>query len=52
MREYDEEAGFGTLFSLMLPYTVLYLIVWIVIFVVWARFGLPVGPGESFYVNQ
>lgn len=45
MREYDEEAGFGTLFSLMLPYTVFYLASWTILFVIWNLIGLPIGPG-------
>jgi aminobenzoyl-glutamate transport protein len=52
LRVYDRDAGFGTLFSLMLPYTVLFLIVWTVFFIVWSLIGLPVGPGETVYVNQ
>ena len=49
---YDKNAGFGTLFSLMLPYTALFLIVWTLFFIVWSLLGLPVEPGETLYVNQ
>jgi aminobenzoyl-glutamate transport protein len=52
LRVYDQNAGFGTLFSLMLPYTALFLIVWTVFFIVWSLIGLPVGPGETLYVNR
>jgi aminobenzoyl-glutamate transport protein len=52
LRVYDKHAGFGTLFSLMLPYTALFLIVWTVFFVFWSLIGLPVGPGETLYVNR
>jgi aminobenzoyl-glutamate transport protein len=45
MREYDEDAGFGTLFSLMLPYTLFYLLSWTLLFVAWSLLGLPIGPG-------
>lgn len=45
MREYDEEAGFGTLFSLMLPYTLFYLLSWTLLFIAWSLLGLPIGPG-------
>jgi hypothetical protein len=51
LRVYDKNAGFGTLFSLMLPYTALFLIVWTVLFIIWSLIGLPVGPGETLYVN-
>ena len=46
MKEYDEEAGFGTVFSLMLPYTILFFVCWIAMFLVWSALGLPIGPGE------
>lgn len=45
MKEYDEDAGFGTLFSLMLPYTVFYFATWTILFVIWNLIGLPIGPG-------
>ena len=47
MREYDEEAGFGTLLSMMLPYTLLFLGSWILIFIAWYLIGIPIGPGVS-----
>ncbi len=50
MKEYDEEAGFGTLFSLMLPYTLCLLGVWVVMFIAWTLLGLPIGPGVTMYM--
>ncbi len=51
MQQYDRRAGFGTLFAMMLPYTVVFLIVWTILFAIWAILGLPVGPGEGLYVE-
>ncbi|UCZ52742.1 AbgT family transporter [Bacillus shivajii] len=51
MREYDKKAGFGTLFSIMLPYTIFFLAFWIVIFVVWTMIGIPIGPGVEMFLN-
>lgn len=51
MQVYDRRAGFGTLFSLMLPYTVAFLVIWTAFFFLWALIGLPVGPGESLRVG-
>jgi aminobenzoyl-glutamate transport protein len=51
MQVYDRRAGFGTLFSLMLPYTVAFLVIWTAFFFLWAMIGLPVGPGESLRVG-
>ncbi len=45
MREYDEEAGFGTLFALMLPYAIFFLVTWTLLFIAWSLLGLPIGPG-------
>nr|WP_201745361.1 AbgT family transporter [Alteribacter lacisalsi] len=45
MKRYDKSAGFGTLFAIMLPYSLIFLTVWILILVVWTMIGLPIGPG-------
>ncbi|QKS70333.1 AbgT family transporter [Paenalkalicoccus suaedae] len=45
MKKYDNRAGFGTLFSIMLPYAMSFLFIWIAIFVVWNLLGIPIGPG-------
>ena len=45
IRKYDREAGLGTLISLMLPYTLAFLSLWIVMLVAFYLLGLPFGPG-------
>lgn len=52
MQEYDKKAGLGTLFALMLPYTVTFYLSWLALFVGWTLLGLPVGPGESLHLQQ
>jgi len=42
---YDKKAGIGTLMSLMIPYTVAFLIVWTLLLVIFALFNIPIGPG-------
>jgi len=43
---YDRKLGIGTLISTMLPYSICFLIGWIILFYVWVfALGLPVGPG-------
>ena len=44
-QRYLSQAGIGTLVSLMLPYSVTFLLGWSVLFVAWIMFGWPVGPG-------
>jgi aminobenzoyl-glutamate transport protein len=45
VQRYIAKAGIGTLVSLMLPYSVTFLIGWTVLFALWIAFGWPVGPG-------
>lgn len=42
-QRYDEKNGIGTIISLMIPYTVIFLIAWIIIISVWVFTGLPLG---------
>ena len=43
---YDRKLGIGTMISTMLPYSVVFLIGWTILFYVWVfALGLPVGPG-------
>ena len=45
MREYDKKAGLGTLISLMLPYSLIFYGVWLILLIIFALTGLPIGPG-------
>jgi aminobenzoyl-glutamate transport protein len=44
-QRYDKNVGIGTIISLMLPYTLIVLVLWIIMFVVWFMLGIPLGPG-------
>ncbi len=44
---YDKKSGIGTVVATMLPYTVVFMLVWSVLLVVWMLLGLPVGPGAG-----
>jgi aminobenzoyl-glutamate transport protein len=44
-QRYKKDAGIGTIIALMLPYALILLAVWIVLFVIWYVLGLPLGPG-------
>ncbi len=50
MNEYDEEAGVGTLLSLMIPYSVAILAAWVVLGFIWYFIGLPLGPGGFIFM--
>ncbi len=44
-RRYEREAGLGTLFALMAPYSLAFLVSWTLVVVAWLLVGLPWGPG-------
>lgn len=44
-QKYQKKAGLGTIISLMLPYALIVMVVWIFIFVIWFVLGIPLGPG-------
>ena len=45
MNEYDKKSGVGTLLSLMIPYSMWFLVAWTILAIVWFTIGLPLGPG-------
>ncbi|CAM4271852.1 AbgT family transporter [Lacicoccus alkaliphilus] len=51
MQRYDKNASIGTYISLMLPYSIAFLITWIIMLAVWFFTGLPYGPGVGTYLE-
>lgn len=49
-KKYDRNFGMGTLISLMLPYSIAFLLVWVVQMIVWVMFNLPLGPGVNVFL--
>lgn len=49
--KYDPKAGIGTLIATMLPYTVVFFIIWTVLFIAWFSLGIPVGPGAPMFMD-
>lgn len=47
--KYDKKAGIGTLISTMLPYSVMFFIVWTLLLILWIVLHLPLGPGAGIY---
>ena len=45
LQRYKPEAKLGTYYSLVLPYPLIFLTVWLLLLVVWYLAGLPIGPG-------
>jgi aminobenzoyl-glutamate transport protein len=48
--KYDPRSGIGTVVATMLPYTVVFLICWSLLLMIWMLLGLPVGPGAGLYL--
>ncbi|WP_264292596.1 AbgT family transporter [Tessaracoccus defluvii] len=44
-QRYVKKAGIGTVVALMLPYSGILLVVWVVMFIAWFALGIPLGPG-------
>ena len=42
-QKYQKEAGVGTVVAMMLPYTAILYVVWIVLLVLWYLLGIPMG---------
>lgn len=49
-QKYDKNVGMGTIISLMLPYTLAFLGVWILQMIVWVVFNIPLGPGAALFL--
>ncbi|MBO5372323.1 MAG: AbgT family transporter [Lachnospiraceae bacterium] len=48
--KYDKKAGMGTIISMMIPYSVAFLLSWIVMVILWVLFNIPLGPGASVFM--
>jgi aminobenzoyl-glutamate transport protein len=44
-QRYKRDAGIGTVVALMIPYVLVILVAWVLLFVVWFWLGIPLGPG-------
>lgn len=44
-QRYQRDAGLGTIMSLMIPYTAVVAVSWVVLFAIWFALGIPLGPG-------
>ena len=49
-QKYDEKNGIGTIISLMIPYTTIFMIVWVIMMSLWIWIGIPVGFDGPVYL--
>lgn len=48
-QRYDKKASIGTITATMIPYSLIFLLGWVVLLIIWLAVGLPIGPGISAY---
>ncbi len=49
MERYDKKAGIGTIIATMLPYTITFLIAWLILLIIWILADIPIGPGAPLF---
>ena len=49
VQKYDPKAGIGTIIAAMVPYSITFLIIWILLLVVWLMLGIPLGPDAGIH---
>lgn len=52
VQKYDKKIGMGTIFSVMIPYTVGFFIVYALIIGTWVFFNIPPGFGVDIFLNK
>jgi len=52
VQKYDPKAGIGTIIAAMVPYSISFLILWILLLVVWLVLGIPLGPGAGIFYTM
>jgi aminobenzoyl-glutamate transport protein len=49
IQKYEPKAGIGTIIATMIPYSVAFLLVWILLLVAWLLLDLPLGPDAGIH---
>jgi len=52
LRRYEPEAGLGTVIARMLPFTLVFWVLWVGVLAVFYGFDLPMGPGNDIFINE
>jgi len=50
LQKYDKKAGIGTVWSLMLPFSISFLVFWTALLFVFIIFNIPLGPGVTAFI--
>jgi aminobenzoyl-glutamate transport protein len=49
VQKYEPKAGIGTIVATMMPYSVAFFVIWVLLLVVWLWFGIPLGPDAGIH---
>jgi aminobenzoyl-glutamate transport protein len=51
-QKYAPRTGIGTLISIMTPYSIVFMVLWACLLLLWIVAGLPLGPGAPMFLTQ
>jgi aminobenzoyl-glutamate transport protein len=51
-QKYESKTGIGTIISTMIPYTIVFFILWAALLIIWLLLGLPLGPDAGLYYSM
>ena len=51
-QRYDKKAGIGTITATMIPYSIIFLIFWTLLLVIWLALGIPIGVDTSLFYTM
>lgn len=49
-KKYDKDTGMGTIMAAMLPYSMIFLVAWIVLLLIFMMANIPLGPNGNIYL--
>jgi aminobenzoyl-glutamate transport protein len=51
VQRYEKKAGIGTLVATMIPYSIVFFLVWTTLFLIWFNLGIPLGPDSPMFIE-
>ncbi len=52
IQKYDSKAGIGTVIATMIPYSIGFFLIWVVLLIGWILLGLPLGPESGLFYSM
>jgi len=49
IQKYEPKSGIGTIIATMMPYSVAFLVVWVLLLVLWLLMDFPLGPDAGIH---